>query len=231
MRLRSRVASIAFKCLIVLVGAVGLLDQLGLFEGSFNPRFFFYFTNLSNAVAVAYFIGAIVHLVWHPGDGAAWAPRLKYAALMAVTVTCLVATFLLGGGVRLPDGSFSFAVLALHYLVPIGCVLDWLLFDEKGRMSKTGPLVWMVFPLAYFAYAIALVNLFGANIGYDGASRYPYPFIDIDANGAGTVAATAAVLLAAFIALGYAYVGIDRLLARIGKRAGRRADEKRRGRS
>ena len=41
MRLRSRVASIAFKCLIVLVGAVGLLDQLGLFEGSFNPRFFF----------------------------------------------------------------------------------------------------------------------------------------------------------------------------------------------
>ncbi len=107
MRLRSRVASIAFKCLIVLVGAVGLLDQLGLFEGSFNPRFFFYFTNLSNAVAVAYFIGAIVHLVRHPGDGAAWAPRLKYAALMAVTVTCLVATFLLGGGVRLPASRCS----------------------------------------------------------------------------------------------------------------------------
>ncbi|WP_080799434.1 Pr6Pr family membrane protein [Arabiibacter massiliensis] len=218
MRIRNRTASIAFKCLIVVVGGLALLEQLGLFAGAFKPRFFFYFTNLSNVAAVAYFAAALVHLARNRGDDAVWAPAFKYAAMMAVTVTWLVAHFLLGGGLIMPDGTFSFSVLALHYLVPIACILDWLLFDEKGRMSLAGPLVWMAFPLAYLAYALGMVGLLGVNMGPKAGSRYPYPFIDVDANGVGGVAVTVVALVAAFIALGYAYVALDRLLARVGRK-------------
>ncbi len=219
MRIQNRTASIAFKALIVVVGGFALLRQLGLFDGEFKPRFFFYFTNLSNLVMVAYFIGAILHLARsRRGAAPTWKPQIKYAGMMSVTVTCLVAYFLLDGGVSGENGQFSFQLVILHFFVPIGSVLDWLLFDEKGRMSLTGPLAWTVFPLVYFIYVLFMVNILGIPMNGFGEGRYPYPFIDIDINGLQAVMTTALFLLVAFVVLGYAYVAVDRLLARFGNK-------------
>lgn len=133
--------------------------------------------------------------------------------MMGLTVTCLVAYFLLEGGLREGDGSYSADLLALHSIVPLGSVLDWLLRDEKGAVGAAEPLEWTVFPLAYFAYTLFSVNVLGVRMG-GVKSRYPYPFIDVDKLGVKRVASTVAALLAAFVTLGYGFVGIDSLLAR-----------------
>lgn len=219
MRIHSKTASLVFKSIIVVVGCIALVSQLGLFAGAFRPRFFYFFTNLSNVVAIAYLIGAMAHLVRSKSNQSdTWAPPFKYAAMMSVTVTCLVAYFLLGGGLIGPEGGFSPALLVLHFIVPIGSVLDWLLFDEKGHMSLAGPFTWIAFPLIYFVYVLFMVNVLGISMNGFGDGRYPYPFIDIDILGAGTVALTSVALAVAFVALGYIYVGIDRLLAQLKKR-------------
>lgn len=53
----------------------------------------------------------------------------------------------------------------------------------------------------------------GDGIGY-GGSRYPYPFMDVDKLGWGTVLLTVLVLTVFFIALGYIWVLIDKGLAK-----------------
>lgn len=222
MRIKNQTASLVYKCIIAAIGVAALINQTGLLTGTFNVMFLYFFTNLSNVAVAAYFIGAIIHLLRHcknsnnATEGDVWAPQVKYACTMAVTVTCLIAHFLLNhGGVIAADGSINLPMLALHYLVPIGTVLDWLLFDEKGHMKLNGPLMWVAFPLIYLAYTMIGVNVFGLVMSAPTfGGRYPYPFIDIDALGIENVAVTCVVLVAAFIALVYMYVAIDHLLAR-----------------
>ena len=106
------------------------------------------------------------------------------------------------------------ALILLHRVVPCMTILDWLLFDEKGWMTKLSPLFGVVAPLVYFAYAVVAAQM--GNVVQDG-SRYPYPFIDVDKLGVFTVAKTVAVLLAGFIVLGYVFYAIDYALARFSK--------------
>lgn len=117
------------------------------------------------------------------------------------------------------NGTLDVTLLILHYIVPIGIVLDWLLFDTKGHMTPTGPLVWVVLPLAYVIYIMVSVNVFGLFMGALklGPSRYPYSFFDVDALGAGSVALFIVAMLVAFIALGYVYFAIDHALAKRAK--------------
>lgn len=234
MRIRNRIASFLFKAAIALMGVLALAQQLGLFEGTFKLQFFCYFTNLSNVLVTAYFIGAAVHVPLHRASPPrVWKPKFKYASMMAVTVTCLIAHFMLHGAGSFVDGQPNLPVLALHYFIPICAVLDWLLFDEKGRMSLSGPFAWVVFPLVYLAYVMIMVNVLGVSMNGLGVdmngfgqsvsdptwldSRYPYPFVDVDARGVQQVAVTCGVLVAAFIGLGYVYVIVDRVLAAAGR--------------
>lgn len=219
MRIKNARVAFIYRSVLALIGIIFLLAQLGLFAGKFMPSFFHYFTNLSNVGVVACLVGEVIYMLRHRLDGkldssAVWAPNFKYAMVMAISVTGLIAHFLLSG-MLFKDGVLNIDLIVLHYVMPIGMVLDWLLFDPKGHMTKSGPFVWVVFPLVYFAYVLFDVNVLGISMGAPtGASRYPYPFIDVDMLGAGQVALTCVVLVAAFVALGFIYFAIDRALAK-----------------
>lgn len=215
MRIRNRIASLAYKGAIVAIGGVALAHKAGLGSRRKQPRFWYYFTHISNVAAVAYYSLDIAKIARNrdQAESPVWAARPKHAVMMGLTVTCLVAYFLIEGGLREEGGSYSADLLALHFIVPLGSVLDWLLFDEKRTMDAIEPLEWTVFPLAYFAYTLFLVNVLGIRMG-GVKSRYPYPFIDVDKLGVKRVVGTVAALLAAFVTLGYGFVGIDHLLAR-----------------
>jgi hypothetical protein len=210
MYVRSVSVSLTFKLLLVLAGLAGLLLVFGVFDGAFEGSVLHYFTILSNLLCVLYFIADLAYMMKNRGGSeTALCPALKGIATMGVTVTCLVAHFIL-------KRSFNFTTTGgvseflLHYAVPIMTVADWLLFDRKGYMKVYSPLLWTIAPMAYFAYAMIAARV-GEGIGY-GGSRYPYPFMDVDKLGWGTVLLTVLVLLAIFIALGYVYVLIDRVL-------------------
>lgn len=211
MHIESRTASLTFKAVIALVGTLTLLQQIGLFSGQFNSNFFCMFTNISNVAVVAYFWCATVAILRGRDASAPWHPKLKYMLMLGITVTFLVAHFLLNGGMVFVDGQFRWPMLVVHYLVPIATILDWILFDEKGHIAKRDPLIWPAFPLCYLACIMIAVLACGVRVRE--TSRFPYPFLDVDVLGAPAVAGICAGLLVFFIALGFVYYLIDKKMA------------------
>ena len=225
MRIRITAVSVVYKALIVLTGIYGLLLVFGIFDGRFSLSSLRFFTVLSNLLCVVYFAADIVYIITHKETLPVWFPALKGIATMAITVTLLVAHFILGMCFTMAD-SLSLTLVVMHYAVPILTIADWLLFDPKGLMTFRSPLYWAIGPLLYFVYAMIAARI-GGGIGY-GGSRYPYPFMDVDQLGWGTVLLTILYLTAFFLALGYVWVSIDKGLAKVARR-GTKAKSKQAG--
>ena len=216
--IKSKKASFIFKLCIAVIGTFVLCDSAGVFRMNFRVSFLYYFTNISNLLLVAYFWGALFQAYKHPETAQKpWMPTVKHTLMLGITVTGLVAYFLLDHGEVFVNGVFKFNNFILHDVTPICAVLDWLLFDEKPTMSFKEPLIWPLYPLTYFAYIIVLVLGFGVQIKEK--SRWPYGFMDFDKLGVPTVALTIVILIVVFVALGYLYVVIDKKLGEKIKKA------------
>ncbi|WBC09285.1 Pr6Pr family membrane protein [Micromonospora sp. WMMA1947] len=96
----------------------------------------------------------------------------------------------------------------LHTVVPLLAVADWALFDRRGWLRPRYAAWWLVFPLGYLGFALVRGLI---------VDRYPYPFIDAGELGYAGVAISATGFAAVFWLLGLLFVGVDRLLARIGR--------------
>jgi len=89
----------------------------------------------------------------------------------------------------------------LHYVTPPLFVLDWLLFVTKRAVPwKTG-FTALRFPLVYVVWILA----YGALSGW-----YPYPFVDVPELGYPRALLNIAGLVAAFLVLELALVGVGR---------------------
>ena len=218
MRIRSKTASIIWKVALLIVATYGLLDGAGLLTGTYDTNFPHMFTNVSNLFAWVYFLLAIVWLVSNRNNENAvtFAPVAKYTATISLLVTMLIAHFMLFDAM-FKDGQLVWHLVALHYVVPIMTLLDWALFDEKGRMPVWGPFAWLSLVVVYLAVVMVGAGPMGLFLGGGttaDVSRYPYTFLDPGISGVGGVAAFCGGMLVAFIALGFVLFGIDRLLGK-----------------
>ena len=219
MRIHSKAASLVWKAVIVFFAAYGLLDGSGILAGHYLTSFPYMFTNISNIFALVYFFCAVVWLIVNYRDETkvTFAPMFKYMALMPLLVTMLIAHFLLFDTL-FQNGSIVWHLVWLHYVVPIMSLLDWLLFDEKGKMRAWNPFVWMAVPIAYLAFMFIYVGVFGGYMGGGTTAditRYPYTFFDPEINGVGGVVAICVAMIGAFLVLGFVIFGIDKLLGRV----------------
>lgn len=76
----------------------------------------------------------------------------------------------------------------LHYIIPAIVFLDWILFPPMTALSFKKALIWLAYPLAYLGYSL----IRGSVVGW-----YPYPFINPDMKGWGSVITTSIVILIA----------------------------------
>lgn len=212
MYIRSKATSVLWKIAIAVCAFIGIGLQIGIFRGDLQMSILRYFTNLSNLLCMLYFLIDAIFLLRRRKNGGArsWCFPLKGVAMMGVTVTWLVAHFMLGDFDM--GASMRVSVRLVHYVVPIMTILDWLLFDEKGRMNATSPLLWSIFPLSYFAVIMLLAAL------TPGTPFYPYPFINVSALGLKRVLTTVALMTMFFLALGYVFFVIDLLLSKVKRR-------------
>lgn len=105
-----------------------------------------------------------------------------------------------------PEGAQWWADLLLHNAVPVLWVAWWLLFSRKGQLEYRDTLKWLIYPLAYFLYALVR----GAFTGF-----YAYPFIDVSQNGYGGVMVSAVGICFVFAMVGLLFIAMDRKLARM----------------
>ena len=209
MRIKSKKMSVIFKLLICLSALTGIVIQSGLFDGEFNSEIFNYYTLISNVLCMLYFGFASVYLIKY---NKTLFPILKGALTMGITVTGLVFHFLLSSTIFNMGSTFAVANILLHYIVPIFCIFDWLIFDEKGKYDFKSPFKWLVIPDLYFIYVIIGVE-FGMDFSLITESRYPYFFIDVESLGWLNVIKYVILLNIFFLLLGYIFVFIDRKMS------------------
>ena len=151
-------------------------------------RFFTVLTNL----AVALTMSAVA-------IGRKVSPFLLGGLTLAILLVGIVYMTLLRGLVELSGGALLADTL-LHKVSPVAATLWWLLFAPRARLKRGDPIVWALYPLAYFAYALVRGH-------FDG--RYPYPFMDVAKLGWTQTAINAGGIAMAFILGGLLLVWID----------------------
>jgi len=168
-----------------------------------------YFTIQSN-------VGYGIFAAWAAFRGRATPPALKGAVTLYVAITGLVYHLVLtnqASGFAMPpvERALPEAIgnQLLHTVVPLLAVLDWLLFDERGRFRWRYALYWLAFPLGYLAFAL----LRGLVV-----DRYPYPFINVNDLGYAGVSVSSLGFAVAFWVLGLLFVAIDRWGGRVRRR-------------
>ena len=212
--IKNRTTQIIFQTIYCTLGLVGIFASLGIFDDIQNPRWDFYvhFTNLSNYLCIGIVFAELVQTVKKKADSYVSAvPFLKFIGALAILLTFLVFNFLLAGQPgRDPQANWRIASISFHVILPIMYVLDWLLFYEHKKVRWFYPLASVIFPLLYIVFVFvraAIVN-FNPTVPY----LYPYFFLNLDNLGVAGVAKWVAILFAGFIALGYIFYGIDKLV-------------------
>ena len=108
------------------------------------------------------------------------------------------------------------SILLFHVVLPILYVLDWVLFYEHRKVKWTYPLLSILFPFAYVVFILiqAVILQFDTSILIPNSTTpliYPYFFLNLETQGA-TAIVWILALLVGFVALGYGFYGVDRLL-------------------
>jgi hypothetical protein len=112
-----------------------------------------------------------------------------------------------------PQGWRLVCIVIMHYVIPPLFIIDWLAFVQKRDLSWKILFGALALPLLYVAWTL----VHGAATGF-----YPYPFINVARFGYAQVLTTIGAMIAAFVCLVLALVGIGRLSAGL---ALRRRDE------
>lgn len=99
-----------------------------------------------------------------------------------------------------PDGLDQIADELLHSVIPLLCVLYWLIFVSKGSLRFKAIISGLLYPFLYSAYVLirgAMTDL------------YPYPFMDVKQHGYGTVLLNMLIIVMLFLLTGLFFLWMD----------------------
>ena len=202
-----------FVSVIALLGWVGLSIQLylillGRWElgasllGGLVSTFSFFtvLTNILVAVVLTW------ELTERPSVVRRWflLPSVRSGIAVSIALVGLAYNLLLRH-LWQPDGWQFVADELLHDVVPLLYVVYWWLCVPKGTLRLRHIGLWVIYPVVYFAYLL---------LRGDWLATYPYPFIDVASLGYQQVFINAGGILAGFVAIALAVVGLDRWMGR-----------------
>lgn len=202
--------AIAFQSLVLILSITGV--AILVFDSktiSAALNLFSYYTIQSNLLAVAALALSIGGLAKDKEDSALLV-IFKSGSVLWILVTGIVYHLMLAN-LWHPQGLVAFANLAVHYCVPAGMVLNWMVFEKKGRYKVIFALYWLSYPFLY----IVVSWLRGWLTGF-----YPYWFFNPTSpypDGAGSLGSmlmTVGALALGFFSLGLLIIFFDKLLVR-----------------
>jgi hypothetical protein len=195
--------------------AAGILALLGLFAlGAQLPitiegfaktggstlggvwRFFGYFTIITNCVCVFVMGLAAFNKLRNPN----WLS----AVTSYMVILCLVYWVLLSKNNH-ETGWRYFVDCLLHYVLPVGTLVAWVVTFPKYNLTWIQPVTWMAYPVSYSVYSMVR----GAFEGW-----YPYFFLDAGKYGYAKVFINILGLATLFLVAGLLLVALGRFLSR-----------------
>jgi len=173
----------------VVRGLLAVLTGAALIVAYAPGNYFYFFTILSNILAVVLLGGQALRPGWMSTNA-----TLRGAVTLYMTITGMVYAVLLApisADVGLIDPWVNFV---LHSLGPVAVLIDWLLFPPVQRLGTRTLWIWLVFPAVY----LTVTMIRGPIVDW-----YPYPFLDPRGDGGyPTVVAYSLAVLLVFIAVG-----------------------------
>lgn len=220
--IKSRTTQLIFQTVYCTLGLVGSIACLGIFDNInlFRWDFYVYFTNISNFLCLGVMLAALIQTAKKKEDSYVTAlPLLKFVGMLGILLTFLVFNIMLAGEEgRDPQLNWRIGSLLFHVVLPILYIADWFLFYERKNCKWYYPLASAGFPLAYAVFLLihAAILRFDASILTPTPNSttpliYPYFFVNIDKQGVPGVLMWVAILAVVFVAVGFAFLGLDKL--------------------
>ena len=218
--IKNRTSQLIFQTVYCTLGLVGCIACLGIFDDIdlFRWDFYVYFTNISNFLCVGVMIAALIQTAKKKEDSYVTAvPMLKFVGMLGILLTFLVFNIMLAGADgRDPQLNWRIGSLTFHVILPIMYIADWFLFYERKQTKWYYPVASIAFPLGYVFFLLiqAVILKFNTSILIPTTTTpliYPYFFVNLDTQGPSGVLMWIGILSAAFVAVGFAFFGLDRL--------------------
>ena len=209
-----------FYTVYCTLGIIGSVACLGIFDNASMPRwdFYVYFTNISNFLCLGVSVAALIQTVRKKGDSyVTTAPMLKFIGMLGILLTFLVFNIMLAGAEgRDPQLNWRIGSILFHVILPIMYIADWFLFYERRKSKWYYPLASIGFPLGYAIFLLiqAAILGFDTSIAHPLSTTpliYPYFFVNLETQGVLGVLMWIAILTVAFVAVGFAFLGLDKL--------------------
>lgn len=134
-------------------------------------------------------------------------PALRSATALYITLVGLVYHLLLSH-IYNPVGLGFYSNGLLHYIVPAGYFIYWIVSGQKVRLPYLTSITWIAFPLVYTLFILAK----GFFTQY-----YPYPFFDVNQWGYLSVLTNAVGLGAVYLVSGLILIALNNQLVKYEK--------------
>lgn len=169
-----------------------------------------YFTTQSNILCLIIFIIFIVLEIAGQKKTKAYYV-VKGGGTMAIFITALLYNCGMAfGGFKLGDEPVEIIrTVFLHMISPTLVILDYFLYEEKGKLKKSYPLLWVPFTAYYLIYAYVYANFGERFRGQAASGKFAYFFLDYEKFGYFKVFLWLMLLLIVFLAVAYGIVLYD----------------------
>lgn len=216
--IKNRVAQLVFQTIYCVLGVIGAIAGLGIFNASFHGNFYVYYTNLSNYICLGLMFVCLVRTIKAANkkeDGACnVAPRFNFTCVVLILVTFFVYNILLAGEKTALEYFTSLSNMLLHVILPLMFLAHWILFYKHDSVKWYWPLLCVIMPIVYIIFILIRAAIIGP--GTD-ALLYPYFFLNIDKLGWGGFFMWIGILFVVFVALGYIIYALDNIKTIINK--------------
>ena len=138
---------------------------------------------------------------------------LKGGLTMCIMLTFLVYHFMLAPSI-LPEKFNRLENYIVHYIMPIGFIIDTLFFDIKNVYNKLSPVKWTLIPLIYFVFGLLNGLVFKIEFPDSVHSPFPYFFMNVNKLGWFNVLKISVIILVIYILIGYVLLGIKKKLGK-----------------
>ena len=218
--IKNRTTQLIYYTIYCTLGLIGSIASLGIFDNISAIRWDFYvhFTNISNFLCIGVMLTALIQTAKKKDDSyVTAAPILKFIGMLGILLTFLVFNIMLADAEgRDPQLNWRIGSLLFHVVLPIMYIADWFLFYERKKCKWYYPVASIAFPLGYVIFLLiqALILKFDSSILIPTTTTpliYPYFFVNLDTQGIPGVLMWICILAVAFVAVGFAFFGLDRL--------------------
>lgn len=186
----------------------GILEQLGIFNNTFNGQQLIYYTILSNLIIFIAYVFLNFKTLKNTLsssllDNVNFKADLRGSLTLMIVTTGIIYHVLLSPYVAdlSQYGQYAFSNFLVHTYVPIAVFIDWIFGEEIQDLSSLHPMRWLVVPLGYWGLSILYAS-FKIPILRTG-HYYAYFFIDSNRLGWGQTLWNVFFLMCFFILLSY----------------------------